>query len=433
MLGRRRKILQGLVLLFWTITAIAISVAAIATAFADAAYSQAEHSLTAADSDPIRHLHEAIALRPDWATPRRTLAEQLSLTDLDAALRSSTAAVTLEPDDWKNWNTLGMIQFQRGNLNAAKAALHTSARLNHGFQSYFESANLELLLGEPDRYWDDLRQALALATLHDAQYVLNQVLIHPPKDPKLLQKLFPLDRPRLLLGIVGYFLDHHETANAISAWSNLNCPGYLNNSCGMTARRLTTVLLENGLTANPASSRDAQLAIGIWNHAVRQKWVNQPDSSEGQISNGLFTHPLNGPAFSWSMLSPIPQQILPQRTGPGNQFILHFDGTESESIPLFYQLVPVLTNASYQLTYDTRRMGDTNNNGIGLTVNACHERIANQLAKLESAWQTNTVLIKVPASCNVLDVKFVYQRPTGQTTLNDTIAFRDIALKTAQQ
>lgn len=396
-----------------------------------AADQQAGKAFAVRDGSLARVLaRRAAAYRPGQAGTWRLRAQLSSFADPRQAAVYARRAVALDPGDWRNWRTLGLIQFQLGQLQAARQAFAHGVQVDHGFASHFQLGNLALLTGQTADFWRQMRAALELAPPDRVNAVLQQALSVDPSGLKL-PAIFPRDRPAVAAQAIIFLVVHHHLPAAAAAWRDLRCPAYDRQPCRAAALLLANAYMQGAYAGG--SQAGVHSAVAIWNRAVEQGILRQDPARPGECGDGEFQHRWAGAAFSWTSDHTVYTEVIPGAAPAGNAVRIAFDGYENQYSDLFLQYVAVRPGATYAVSYASRREQPGQQTGLELRVWAAGSRWLMDLpAKLALRWRSNRGVVHVPPDSAILALSFTYARPAGQIRMNAPVLIGDVRLQELQ-
>lgn len=446
-ISQRRRWLQSLAALLLVAMLGWAGVAAVRAwrAAADAQAAQALAPVSTAGA--LGYLAAALRWRPDDSLLWRQRAELASFAAPTQARAFAQRAVRLNPRDWRAWQTLGLLDYQLGDLAASRRDLREATRYDHGFLSHFTLGNLALAQGNEAEFQREMQAALAVAPLTELDFALRQVLDHAHLAPAQLAALLPADRAEVVARSVDYFVLRGHLAAAMQAWRRLHCQPYQFDEC-----RESALVLANGLAATafasaqptsakpgaapvkspelPAVPQLVATAVAVWNRAVRQSDLAQSPAVVGGVSDGQFQHAWRGPAFSWHSTGVLPLQTQQGIAPHGNAVWIPFNGYEPDEAVLLNEFVPVEPGTTYSISYQSRRQAVADQTGLRLVVLAApDEPLAKLPARLGMAWALNAETFTVPAGIHILQLAFDFVRPNGQVRMHDPVLIADVLLQ----
>lgn len=380
-----------------------------------------------------RDLHRALRYRPDLAEGWRLEAARLALIDPSQARFAAEHAARLAPNEWENWSSLSLIEFQLGHAAASKQDLARAEQLNQGFEGHYQLGNLELAEGDGTAYWREMARALQFASPEQADLVLNRAAALASSQPRLILGILPASRPEVTAEAIR-FLAGRDLDTAVTAWSHQHCASYQRAICGATA-----VLLANRISqdvfAQPLANDSSTLitsAIRIWDQAISQGELAQDPARAGHLADPGFLRDWQGPAFSWFGTQFVPLVVdAPHAPMPGTHALrLEFNGEQADAGDILRQFVPVSAGNCYRFSLASRRMGNSAEGGMTLAVASSPEQeLARMPLRLGPQWQTNPVEFCVPKKVNLIAISLGYERPSGQVRLHDFVLVADPQLQ----
>lgn len=405
-----------------------------------------------------RELRRALAARPDLAGGWRMLAQNDSFDSPSSARVAAQRATELDPADWRNWQSLALIDFQLGNIARAQADFAAAARLESGFAAHYERGNFDRLLGDQAAFWQEMGQALEMVPTRDADATLRTLLADDPSSGHgdFLGHL-PRDRPDVVAMAVSLLVQNRLLSAAWSAWSMLQCQiegpnalalapdfdaDWAPSCAGLTygfanaleqaawqapsATSRAAALSPSAPTAAPAELTD--LALRVWNRAAHSGWIPAAPVRSGQVSDPDFNPPWQGPAFGWSVASGSSLDAVYVNSGGGPDALhLRFDGQEPDQLELASQWVPVAAGRQYRVRFASRRFSGAQS-GIRLMVRDPERNLLEIPADLEPFWASNSGMFTAGPRDALVQLVFSYARPIGQVRLQGEVALRDVNL-----
>jgi hypothetical protein len=441
----------------------ALGLAAVRTWRADADVSMAQRlALRQGPRAAMPYLELAGRYRPDRAKAWRLLADLSSFAHPRTALRFAKRAVAADPADWRNWDQLGLVEYQLGEPVAAQRALAEAVARDSGWEAHYRLGSLALLLGRNQEFWAQMKAALAVVPPSQAAPVLNQAFaagrgIEATGGERAVRKsraaaaaaprwlaVLPRRRAPVDAVAVNLLLDQGQPLRAATVWGKVRCASYQRAVCRATSLGLANRLVAlafRGAEARPAGKAGgralapgvlARTAARVWNTAVRKGWLHRSRVVVGRVNNGEFQHGWLGPAFGWAKIGPVYASRVGGMgpTGQGGAVRLDFTGYQPQSTPLLDQIVRVRPGGRYEVTFFSRRLGRGSESGVRLMVRLSPRRILLALpAKLRSHWSQNTARFRVPRGVDLIGLLFQYQRPMGQVRLHNTVLLGAVRLQ----
>lgn len=351
--------------------------------------------------------------------------------------------------DWRNWDRLGIIEFQLGDAAAARRALRNAVRFDRGWEAHYRLGNLALLLGDGSEYWSQMKAALRMVASARAWPVLQEALSVAGGRPERLVSALPRRRARVDGQAIVALLNAQRALAAVEVWRRMLCPAYEGAICRAAALRLANALANLALQAQGSGAsalaeigtgvkrsreRSGELirqAVDTWNEAVRRGLLQaSPMVRYGEVGDGGFRGPWVGPAFAWARAGAVAIGVERGAAPGGNAARIGFDGYEPQNTPLLRQLVPVDPGAEYEVSFLSRRKGEGAQSGVVLDVEAGRPRPLLQLAAtLRVRWRRSRAGFSVPRGVHVICLCFVYQRPMGQVRLHNPVLIAGVRLR----
>lgn len=418
----RTWIFRPLLLLLLGILAVA-AVFAVRTALA-------EHNLQAA-ATPLAtaRLQAAVRYRPDDDQALCAIASRLMIGSPQEALSYAVRCVAANGAAWQNWRVLGLVQFELGNMAAARQAMLRESQASRGFDAHYQLANLAWLQGDMSLFWQQMRTAWRIAPYNYSTFLLNTAYRASGHEPGPILAVLPVNRPRVMGWTMGFFVLQHQLYDAaIETYQKLQCPPGRQVDCRADAVGLAGVLAEVAFTrANADSEYLASQAVQVWNSAVKQFGLVGPPL--GAATRTLpFTADWNGPAFSWSRPSFDYVALAPVARGAAPAMRVRFDGTQPESIDITRQFLPVEAGR-YRLRAQSGKVAGTHTEGLQLELRL---RPGAALAvlplSLAGSAQVDQLTFAVPKNTPLVEIEVAYQRPNGSVRMSGIGWISDIQL-----
>lgn len=444
----RRRIVQAALCLLALACLAAAGFAAFRTWRAAADESEAQRLGQTSAEQALAYATAGLRWRPDDADLWRQRANFAAFADPADARRYALRAVALNPQDWRAWQTLGLLDFQLGNLPASRRDLTAATRYDHGFDSHFALGNLALVQGNVQEFSKEMAAALAIAPVERVDFALRQILSHAKLSPAGLARLLPPERAEIVAQSIEIFLLSGNIAAAVQSWKRLRCQSYQRADC-----REAALALANGLVAaafashapppsdrrRPAPKAEPELptptemvssAMDVWNQAVRAGILAQSAVTSGTVADGQFRHAWVGPAFSWQSTHVLPLQAESGPAQQGNAVRIPFNGYQPDEAVLLREFVPVQPGATYSVSYRSRRQLAGSETGLELQILPGPDRqLAVVPAILSQSWSLNSATLTVPQGAHLLELAFAFSRPNGQVRMHDRASIADVSLE----
>src|SRR6185437_7581613 len=291
------------------------------TALADAALHQLAGLPNVGSEQELALLGRAQRLRPDLGEAWRIAADRDGAAAPMPALAMARHAVRVDAWNWNNWLTLGTLQLQLGQIDAARSSWRKATTLNAGFEAHYAAANFAFLLGDDAGFWLELRRALRQAQAGTAVLALQDAY-------RLLG-----DRPRQWLAVLPstvevraaaarFLADHQHLSEASQLWESLSCSAAARPQCGDTALALVQAWQRNAdpvprllppppanAAAQPRAPLPTQMALQIWNDAIKRSDLRAAPARAGNLGDSNLEFPWIG-GFAWQPVTG-PQRLVP--------------------------------------------------------------------------------------------------------------------------
>ncbi len=412
------------------------------------AHVQASNRISARSAE--QQLRQARHLRPDLSQPWRISARLAEFQHPLRAHRYIRQAIRLSPHNWRNWHTLGMIDYQLQRIAAAQHALHMAAVYNNGFAAHFAAANLAFILHDPAMFWREMKTALRIAPAFDVNPALQDLVRLGGSHSRHLLAVLPPHRTRIAAAAIHYLVQTGQLHAAQRIWNRMTCPAYRRKICRQASLILIRGWRDFALAGHPAvagtagsksrhSRADRQAAAALfqsardWNTIVRRAWMRAGAVHWGRITDGRFRHPWVG-IYGWHSYQPA-VRILPARIAElGNELEFTFSGEQASQVPLFRQWVIVHAHADYTLAFQSRARQAVSKSGILARIQDAHGKsIARVTARLGTSWTWNYCTIHIPARIFIVKVAVIYRRPHGHSLFRGTALIRRFIMTAAPE
>lgn len=439
----RRHVIQRLLAGTAIIALGACSLQAFRTWRAAADESEALALAQSSDQAALGYVAAALRWRPDDADLWRERATFSAFSQPRRARAYAERALRLNPQDWRAWQALGLLDLQLGDLEASRRDLRAATRYDHGFDSHFALANLALVQGNESEFTREITAALAVAPLDRVSAALRELLAFRRLSPAQLAGILPASRAEVMARAIELLASNGKLQAATDTWRRLRCQPYQFAECQAAVLILSNVLVAHAFadTGAQPGGRSAQepvspmepkqmvaAAMAAWNEAVQDRFLPQSPVHVGMVNDDQFAHAWVGPAFAWQSTSTLQTVAGPPRRG--NAVRIGFDGYEPDYAVLLQQWVPAAPGATYAVSYRSRRPVPGVETGLSLQVFAGpNRRLAVVPAALQAEWLLNSATIQVPRDAYVLQLVFTYSRPIGQVRLHDPVLVADVTLQ----
>jgi hypothetical protein len=416
-------------------------------ASADVSQAQAI-ALTRGGAATEPYLALASRYRPGQAKTWRLRARFAEFGHPELAMVFARRAVSVDPMDWRNWDRLGLIEFQLGDASAARRALREAVRFDSGWEAHYRLGNLALLLGDKPEYWIQMKATLAVVASTQAWPVLEEALSVAGDSPGRLAAALPRRRAGVDGQAIVALLNARRALAAVEVWRRMQCPGYARASCRAAALRLTNALADQAMSAQrqvvspvpdtgagsgrrrDPSGKLIRQAVEIWNRAVHRGLLQASPVRLGEVNDGRFQGRWVGPAFSWAGTPGISMDVEPSGAPEGNAVRIGFDGYQPQKTSLLRQLVPVNPGTDYEVSFLSRRQVAGSQTGVMLAVETGGlQSILTLRAALRLRWGISRADFRVPRRVHVVCLCFRYQRPLGQVRLRDPVLIAEVRLR----
>lgn len=395
------------------------------------------------------YLGLAASYRPDRSEVWRLRAQFSAFTHPRQALDYARRAVAVDPLDWRNWDQLGLVEFQLNRPAAARRALAQAVRYDSGWEAHYQLGNLAFLLGDQSEFWSQMRAALAVVVAWQAEPLLQEAVHVAADHPQAFLEALPPARADVDARAVRLLIRRGRPLEAAAVWRRMQCGSYQRADCRSAVLALTNGLMQAAYRSaaapvasdpemepqrprQPAPASAARLvsaALAAWNQGVQHRVLQAGALQAGSVSDGDFTHDWVGPAFAWAKVGPVYLSPEPGIAPVGNAVRIGFDGYEPENTRLFQEFVAVVPGAQYEVSYWARREGEGSQSGVKLQVLASPGEILVQVpARLDTDWRVSRGVFRAPRGAHAVLLAFVYQRPEGQVRLANPVLLANVRL-----
>lgn len=390
----------------------------------------------------IPYLALAVRYRPRQAHAWRLLARFRAFAHPHAALRDAQKAVAADPVDWRNWDQLGLVQYQLGESAAARRSLARAVERDSGWEAHFQLGSLALLLGKQAEFWREMKAALAVVTPAQAPPVLNEAWGQTNGHAARMLAILPSKRAEVDAEAATLIMDRGAPLAAAHLWEKVRCPQYRFGACrgavlGLT-NRLTGLVFAGSyrgwapaaMAKTPDKGALVRAAMRMWNEAVRRRIIDASLARPGTVGDGRFERPWIGPAFAWYRAGPVYLSREPGAAPVGAALRIGFDGYQPDNTSLIGQMIAVWPGAEYELSYLSRRGGQGGNSGLVLVVRSAPGLAITRIpARLGPRWRTSEGGFVVPRSCHLVQLVFRFHRPKGQVRMRSAALVADVQLR----
>lgn len=448
------RLAQWVVTLLVTGLLAGLGVAAVRTARMDAALQPVLKLQDLPGGAAQSDLDLAIRMRPDLSQPWQLQASGLSTTDPAKASLLAARATQIDPMNWQNWQTLGLLDYQLGRIGAAQDAWNRAAQLNTGYDAHFEAANLAFLLGDSAGFWREMQAAMLIAPPGEVMLALQSIAHLQGDDPEPILRILPRSRADVGSVAIDFMIQMHQLGAATEIWNRLDCPLYQHEDCKRAALDLVTAWQKVALATEtqdpaPTPSRIQPIpgkkrlagaapghvaiaaAMAVWNHAVQVGIIPAVPVNVGAITDSNFQFPDLG-GFAWQRDEPTFRLLPASGASSGNIVDWLLPGDQPDHVPLMGQWMAISTGNAYRYTFASRLDSTAVGSGVHLTVTAPGPRpivLASAEAALNGEWHENTGTFTVPAGIYIVRVEFDYDRPTGSPLLQGHVFLRGLHIE----
>ena len=407
-----------------SLTLLGLGLSGARIALARAAYKEVRLHPNLANARALQLLRRACRLRPDWSPAWRLQAQWLEFRHPHQALRLALRATRYNPDNWRNWHLLGVLEYQLNHPRRALADLRESVHWNSGFMANYQAANLSFLLGQRPAFWEEMAKALRMAPARDVISVLRNIHHLEGNHPAQWLGLVPPRRVRLNAQSIRYLASTGDLASATSLWERLACPSYRRKVCQAAALSLAQAWLQQArqpLLSSTSSARAGRQARRVWNQAIQRNILSAHRVTPGRITDSRFLFPWVG-ILSWRAGSSIMVQFRRRPGGQADRISLRFHGNELSHLVLAEQWLYLRPHHLCRLRFQIR--GTSLRHRLGLSLNLyspAGKLLASAPGRPARTWQTAGVQFQTPLTASLARLEFRYDRPYGEALLRGRV------------
>lgn len=389
----------------------------------------------------LLHVRRACMLRPDLSQAWRLRAQLSSLQNPQQAQTWAWHAIGVDPTNWRNWNILGLIDFQLDDMRGAQLALARSAVLDDGFSAHFAAANLAFILGDQTAFWKQMKAALHIAPAVDIKPALQDLMRLAGDHPPQILRILPASRPAVLSPAIRLLVHKQDFNAAFQIWQRLNCV-HDKTDCGNSAMSLITQSEQQvsawekshartGPTFSPDNTTvrlGLAQAAQVWNQAIAKNYFSAAPQKLGTITDSHFQFPWIG-GFTWQSWTHRPLTIA---SGNGvNAVEYALNGDEPDQETFFGQNLRVVPHASYSVSYEIQATGPSLPPGLSLVITWPEGSAIATMPAIQpgATWSTVRGNFTAPAHAELLNVLFQYARPFGKPLWQGTFFLRNIQVR----
>ena len=365
----------------------------------------------------IRKAIRLMPLHPDY---RIQLANELFISEPDAAQRALESAIRLDPFKASAWIKLGLLYEEKADLSGAEHALLNAAKVDKTYLPAWSLANFYFRHDRTHEFWQWARTAAAMEP-GDAQPLFRLAWYVEP-DVDAIESHLQLRRSYMRVQFLNFLMSQQETDAVGKASLHLLASDAGKNDTLPTLISACEWLLQY---------RRPDLALPLWNSLAEQHLVPYPPISSGKenrITNAAFSRQPSSNGFDWH-IGNAPGVSAFFNTSP-NALGFEFSGDEKEPVLLMYQVVPVTPGKAYKLTVDYSTSGISSGSGVAWVVSSFSSGAEIARTDSLSAEQGGEV-----SACFVApeDVKFInllleYQRQPGTVLVEGKITLYKTSL-----
>ena len=410
--------------------------------------------------------------------------------DLPGALRAAQRAVRDDRADWRNWRCLAQTAIESGKMRLAQTAMRKMRKRSDGFYARYLYANLQLMNGNPQAYWQNLIPALAIMPARKLPLIFPLILPaadeHYSKISWATRKAIHLTKMHtryvsnpgqaFYLGhaYLEFLIQPRQLARAARWWPRMI--RYAGPPDHWTRQRMSA-MHESGLELlqNAMANGDSSLAMQIWHTGIKMHAWGRLRTAIGledaqRIPDGDFMLRLNRQPLAWQACFTCGPYVTRTRFAhafqsrknhspdrPQYSFNLDFSGNENNVPQIASQWLALRPGQKYQLNFKIRttdipsRMLKT---GTLIYIKATSDQKNQYIARIDvqksSQWRNMwaqfatpnaaTPLVSHPVHFHPTDFTpgtayqliIAYQRPLGQMPLRGRISLTGFQIKPIQ-
>ena len=379
--------------------------------------------------------------------------------DLAGALRAAQHAVRDDGADWRNWRYLALSAMESGKMTLTQKAMREMQKHSDGFYARYLYANLLLVNGNTQAYWQNLIPALAIAPARKLPLIFPLLLSaadeHYTKLSRATHKAIELtEKHTLYVSNPGqaFYLSHayldfliqpQQLARAARWWPRVI--RYAGPPDRWTRQRRLTVH-ESGLELlqNAMANGDIPLAMQIWHTGIKMHAWGRLRTAIGledgqRIPDGDFMLRLNRRPLAWQACFTCGPYVTRSRINTagaepqGYAMRLDFNGGESGRITIAHQWLALSPGKTYRLGFWTRNSSSnsaTKRTGVMVIILALQSGNAAWTEpysiSIHPSWQHAMLIFSTPTSPRMpkpnYQIQIIYQRPAGQMPFQGWIA-----------
>jgi hypothetical protein len=316
-------------------------------------------------------------------------------------------AAELNPRDSAVRIRLGLVAEQRGDFARAERDLLEAARIDRQFDPRAALANFYFRRNAAGPFWRWARESFAMG--YGDLAPLYQLCWRLTDDPATVRAALPNDHV-----ILGSYLGFLLAEDRLDAAAHV---GREFASQGTAADRdLLLATVDRLLDQRNAS------ALAIWNSLCGRLLECTPlDPDRGvSLTNPAFRVQLVQRGFDWRVSRD--SEITAARETSPPSLRISLSGHQPESCELLSQMVPLAANRRYRLRAHYRTAGLNAESGLRWRI------LSAELPLRASGDWTSADLFFTSNAATIARLALVYQRPTGSTRAEGSIALREIEL-----
>lgn len=412
-----------------------------------------------------KNYSQASRIWPQRAQAWRKLAMQRlnpsgdAAPDLPGALRAAQRAVRDDRADWRNWRCLAQTAIESGKMRLAQTAMRKMRKRSDGFYARYLYANLQLMNGNPQAYWQNLIPALAIMPARKLPLIFPLILPaadeHYSKISWATRKAIQLTKRHtryvsnpgqaFYLGhaYLEFLLNHQQLARAARWWPRMiheaGAPSHWTKHRAHAIHESGLELLQNAM-----ANGDSRLAMQIWHTGIKMHAWGRLRAAIGledaqRMPDGDFMLRLNQQPLAWQACftcGPYVTRTQINTTGgkpQGHAMRLDFNGSETGQIAIAHQWLALSPGKTYRLKFWTRdHSTNSTTRRTGVKVMILSQQSGNAAMTEQYSisnhpgWQHIVINFSTPTSLITptpnYQIQIIYQRPLGQTPFQGWIA-----------
>jgi len=367
----------------------------------------------------VRGLEEAMRWAPGQSLNYVRLSALVSDADPGRARRALEQAVALNPMDARSWIDLGLRHEADGDPAAAERCLLRAAEVDRQYLPSWSLANFYFRTDDTEHFWLWARRAAGM--VYGDPTPLFRLADAVAADENLIEKL-NLGNLDTQASYLRYLLGRDSDA--------LVCP---------VSRRLLAAGREQDVPLLLAACdrllalRRTGEAMELWNRLAALKRIPYgavSATAADAVINGSFKTPVSSHGFDWR-LPEVPGVVAVNEDAPGG-IRLTFSGRQPEACTPLLQMIPVVENAHYELTYLYATSGIADGSGLAWNLEIPENPDAAPIVRAIPAQpqeSARTLAFDTPKGCRLVLLSLAYRRAPGTTRIDGRIVLRQVRVR----